>query len=83
VQGATLLQSFWEEGTLAAVISSKPDGTYSEYLAIINNYHLPRKNASYRFVILRGDLWGGRFQMAVIGGARVPAGTKGIFQAKN
>jgi len=29
-----------------------------------NNYHLPRENASFRFVILHGHLWGGRFQMA-------------------
>jgi len=36
-------------------------------LAILDNYHLPRKNASYHLVILRGHLWGERFQMAVIG----------------
>ena len=33
------------------------------YLAILDNYHLPRKNASYRLVILHRHLWGGRFQM--------------------
>jgi hypothetical protein len=37
------------------------------YLATIDNYHLPRKNASFRFVIWHGHPWGGRFQMAVIG----------------
>ena len=39
----------------------------SDYLATSDNYHLPRKNASYRFVIWNGQLWGERFQMAVIG----------------
>ena len=39
----------------------------SSSLAIINNYHHPRKNASFRFVILHGHLWGGKFQMAVVG----------------
>jgi len=29
------------------------------YLATINTYHLPRENASYRFVIWHGHLWGG------------------------
>ena len=37
-------------------------------LATLDNYHLPRKNASYRFVILRGHLWGERFQKAGVGG---------------
>ena len=39
----------------------------SDYLAMIDNYHLTRKNATFRFVIWNGQLWGERFQMAVIG----------------
>jgi len=31
----------------------------SEDLAMVENYRLPRKNASYRFVILSRHLWGG------------------------
>ena len=38
---------------------------------MINNYHLPRKNASFRLVIWHGHLWGGRFRMAVIGERQV------------
>jgi len=38
---------------------------------MIDNYHLPRKNASYHIVILHGHLWGGRFQVAVIWERRV------------
>ena len=40
---------------------------FAVYLASFDNYHLPGKNASYHLVILRGHLWGGRFQMPVIG----------------
>jgi hypothetical protein len=29
------------------------------YLAICDNYHLPRENASFHLVILHGLLWGG------------------------
>ena len=47
---------------------------YSELLATINNYHLPRENTSFRFVILHGHLWGGIFQMAVIGGRQGTGG---------
>jgi len=50
---------------------------------MINNYHLPRKNTSFRFVILHGHLWGGRFQMSVMGGTpRLPAGTSGGHQVE-
>jgi hypothetical protein len=38
---------------------------------MIDNYHLPRENATFRFVIWHGHLWGGRFQKAVIGGRQV------------
>ena len=48
---------------------------------MINNYHLPRKNTSYRFVILHGHLWGGRFQVVVIRGRQVDGGMVGILQA--
>ena len=34
---------------------------------MIDNYHLPRENATFRFVIWHGHLWGGRFQMAGVG----------------
>jgi hypothetical protein len=40
----------------------------SGLLATCDNYHLPRKNASYRFVILHGHPWGGRFQVSEIEG---------------
>jgi len=43
----------------------------AEYLAMFDNYHLPQKNASYHLVILHGHLWGGRFQMAVVGERQV------------
>ena len=36
-------------------------------LANCDNYHLTRENAMYHLVILHGHLWGGRFQMALIG----------------
>jgi hypothetical protein len=42
--------------------------------SMIDNYRLPRKNASFRFVILHGHLWGGRFQMAVIAERQVAGG---------
>jgi len=45
-------------------------------LVIINNYHLSRKNTSFRFVIWRGHLWGGRFQMSGVG-VRLVAGGNG------
>ena len=48
----------------------------SEYLAMIDNYHLSRKNASYRLVIWHGHLWGGRLQMAVIGERQVTEGNE-------
>jgi hypothetical protein len=51
-------------------------------LAMINNYRLSRKNATFRFVILHGHLWGGRFQMAVIGGRQVTGWIGRGFQAK-
>jgi hypothetical protein len=33
---------------------------------MIDNYHLPRKNASYRFVIWHWHPWGGKFQAPMI-----------------
>ena len=47
-------------------------GGTAAYLAMIDNYHLPRENTSFRFVILHRHLWGGRFQMSEVG-AKVPA----------
>ena len=41
---------------------------------MFDTYHLPRKNASYHLVILRGHLWGGRFQMSVMGERQVTGG---------
>ena len=49
---------------------------------MIDNYHLPRKNASYRLVILRWHLWGGIFQMAVIGERQVTGENGRIFQTE-
>jgi hypothetical protein len=41
------------------------------YLAMFDNYHLYGKNASYHLVIWHGPLWGGKFQMAVMGERQV------------
>jgi hypothetical protein len=49
---------------------------------MFDNYHLTRKNTSYHIVILHGHLWGGRFQMAVVGNARLPVEMSGGHQAK-
>jgi len=46
----------------------------SRSLAMFNNYHLPRKNASYHLIILRGHVWGGKFQMAAMGERQVTSG---------
>ena len=43
----------------------------AHYLAMSDNYHLPRKNASFHLAILRRHLWGGRFQIAVLGERQV------------
>lgn len=49
---------------------------------MIDNYRLPRKDASFRFVILHRHLWGGKFQMSVIGERLVIGGNGGIFQTE-
>ena len=41
---------------------------------MFDNYHLPRGNASFDIIIWHGHLWGGRFQMAVIGERQVTGG---------
>ena len=41
---------------------------------MIDTYHLPRKNATFHIVILHRHLWGGRFQMSVIGERQVAGG---------
>jgi len=53
---------------------------------MINNYHLPRKNASYHLVIWNGHLWGVGFQMAGVGerqisggNGRGPSGQEGLI----
>jgi len=51
----------------------------SRSLAIFDNYHLPRKNARFDFIIWHGHLWGGRFQMSGVGERQV---TTGILQAQ-
>jgi hypothetical protein len=38
---------------------------------MIDNYHLTREDDSFDIIFLHGHLWGGRFQMAVIGGRQV------------
>ena len=63
-----------EMGQQAKKLGEKEKCMDSRSLAIISNYHLPRKNASFRFVILHGHLWGGRFQMPVIGERQVTGG---------
>jgi len=39
-------------------------------LAMIDNYHLTRKNATFRFVILHRHPWGGRFRVLKIEGGQ-------------
>ncbi|MBU4232709.1 MAG: hypothetical protein KKF43_09285 [Proteobacteria bacterium] len=51
-------------------------------LAMIDNYHLSRENASFDIIIWHPHLWGGRFQMAVIGERQVTGGNGRIIQAK-
>jgi len=46
----------------------------AKYLAMVDNYHLPRENASFDIIIWHGHLWGGRFQMSVIGERQVTGG---------
>jgi hypothetical protein len=41
------------------------------HLAMFDSYHLPRENASFRFVILRGQLWGERFQVSAFQRRRI------------
>jgi hypothetical protein len=41
---------------------------------MIDNFHLTRKNASFRFVILHGHLWGREIHMSVIGEHQVTGG---------
>jgi len=54
----------------------------SNSLAILDNYHLPRKNASFRFVILHGHLWGGKVQMLGIAERQVTGGGGRILQGQ-
>ena len=61
-----------EESLLTAIV-----------LASFDNYHLTRKNASYHIVILRGHLWGGRFQMAGVGERQVIGWNGGVFRLKS
>jgi hypothetical protein len=51
---------------------AQPDG--QQQLAILDNYHLTLENARFHLIILHGHLWGGRFQMAVIGERQVTGG---------
>ncbi|MGA9822876.1 MAG: hypothetical protein WBQ36_14920 [Desulfobaccales bacterium] len=46
----------------------------NEYLAKPLTYHQANKNCIYDFHIIRGDLWGGRFQVSVIEGGQNTAG---------
>jgi len=56
-----------EMGQLAKKRGWKEKWKGSTSLATSDNYHLPRENASYHIVIWHGHLWGGRFQVAMIG----------------
>ena len=53
----------------------------SEELARTDNYHLPRKNASYNLVILHGHLWGGYFRCLRLMKLIELRGKAGILQA--
>jgi hypothetical protein len=46
-------------GPLAKKMEWEDKWMDSSSLAMIDNYHLTRKNARYGFVILHGHLWGG------------------------
>jgi hypothetical protein len=41
---------------------------------MVDNYHLTRKNASFDFLILHQHLWGGRFQMSMVGERQIIRG---------
>ena len=60
-----------EMGQQIKTLGAKEKRMDSRSLAICDNYHLPRKNASYRFIILHRHLWGGRFQMSGVGERQV------------
>ena len=47
-----------EMGHLAKKLGVEREMDGSGYLAMIDNYHLPRKNATFRLVIWHGYLWG-------------------------
>jgi hypothetical protein len=49
----------------------------SSSLAMTFNYHQAGINCIYGFHILRGHLWGGRFQMITIEGSQEAAGKGG------
>jgi len=51
--------------------------------ASFDNYHLPRKNASFDIIIWHRHLWGGRFQMAGVGERLVIGWNGGVFRLKS
>ena len=72
-----------EMDNLAKKMGWKEKWMGSSSLAILDNYHLTRKNTSFRFVILHGHLWGGRFQMAGVGERQVTSGEwQGAFRLR-
>ena len=74
----TAASRLWEPTPISRAVahafSMIPSALVAHQLAIIANYHLTRENATFRFVILHGHLWGGIFQMAVIGGRQGTGG---------
>ncbi len=52
----------------------------SELLAKPFSYHRASKIFRYDLLILRGRLWGGRFQISVKGEPRLPVGMAGNLQ---
>jgi len=48
-----------EMGQQIKTLGAKEKRMDSRSLAMINNYPLPRENASFHLAILRGLLWGG------------------------
>jgi len=51
------------------------------YLASFDTYPVTGVNARFDLLILRRPLWGGRFQVSVREGGRLPAGIAGILEA--
>ena len=50
------------------ITQNSPKNLFSQSSCIFDNYHHPRKNASFHMIILHRHPWGGIFQLLKIGG---------------